>query len=423
MDSDSCWSDDDKNYVLGQVKDNLWRYLYSEASPSFKIDNLTEITGLSSEELIKLKNVHFLLSDQVGNFIDILPNFLRNLAHSTRKETIVTHGDIRGRIDWSLTYKERYGNGFNDKSLFVCRPSSKMYNLPENQLLKFMIFKIIKLCESITALNDISDEIIEKRARKYWLDIIYNRYQIAKKIYKSVYIDNIAYKTNIKPRMLNKAVKHRNRNYKVLAECYSLFNNIFNGDDQDIFRNLIENQILEPLNNDKLYEIYVLFELLSALDDSKLYLGLIKPDKRYVARYELDESSLFIYYQNTPEEFKNCSKYKELFKFYDLGVSSRRPDIIIEIKNGDYDTTFQLIEVKRSKDKGYITESVYKVLGYLNDFEECLKSNENNQTILVVWDGIKVENWNKAKEESIVILNHENIIKIGELISIENREI
>ena len=60
---------------------------------------------------------------------------------------------VKGRIDWGLTIKERYSRGFNDPTLFICKPASKMYDLPENQLLKFILNKIQNFSGNIDFIN------------------------------------------------------------------------------------------------------------------------------------------------------------------------------------------------------------------------------------------------------------------------------
>jgi hypothetical protein len=57
------------------------------------------------------------------------------------------------------------------------------------------------------------------------------------------------------------------------------------------------------------------------------------------------------------------SVYKEIFSEYDLTASIRRPDITALLSGTENNQTI-IIEVKRTSDKGYITDSVYKTLGY-----------------------------------------------------------
>ena len=65
---------------------------------------------------------------------------------------------------------------------------------------------------------------------------------------------------------------------------------------------LIEKQILKPLNNDKLFEIYVVIKLLKLLDNAKgeLELGLFKPGQNYTARYIDNDLEICVLYQKMP---------------------------------------------------------------------------------------------------------------------------
>lgn len=105
------------------------------------IENFFEI----KDDLRTLKAAHFILSPQVHSFIKYLPNLLRNLSHSTFRKDEEMKGRIRGKINWNNTIKTRLSSGYNDKTLFVCSPPNKNYNLEENQLIKFLLKEIILL--------------------------------------------------------------------------------------------------------------------------------------------------------------------------------------------------------------------------------------------------------------------------------------
>ena len=406
-DKKGCWTTSDRDLVLNYVKPNLYRYLFKEALPNLEY-HLKSLTGLSEEELHLLKIIHFLLSPTVKDLLEELPNILRNLSHSTQKEVIECRGIIRGKIDWNLTYKERFSQGFNDPSLFICKPASKMYDLPENQLLKFILWKIRSLTESINL--EVPEELILKEEWDNWNEIISSRHFKSKNYSKNIYFQNISMPRFIKPKTLQKAKTHRNKSYQKVAACYELYEDLFLIKDESRIRELIEKQILEPLNNDKLFEIYVLFKLLNVLEHrpGQLNIGLLKSNLRYTAEYVEDDNYVRIFYQQMPEEFSINSKNKDIFENYSLNVSLRRPDILLEIKKNGL-KSYLIIEVKRSKSRDYIVDSVYKVLGYLYDFEKCFKNSENPQGILAVWDNITIKNRSKSLKQPVLILKRSNL--------------
>ena len=110
--------------VLEDIKEFLQLYLF-KGNVSLNDSVIEDLFELSHDDLITLKVVHFLLSDEIRNLIKILPQLVRNLAHSTQRETEIIQGNISGRINWGATIKERYSHGFNNKSLCVCNPPSK----------------------------------------------------------------------------------------------------------------------------------------------------------------------------------------------------------------------------------------------------------------------------------------------------------
>lgn len=335
--------------------------------------------------------------------INIIPSLMRNLSHSTQKEIYECRGIIRGRVDWNLTFKERYGRGYNDPSLFLCKPASKMYDLPENQLLKFLLWKIRKLSENIGILTDIPDEVLEEEQIKNWSKLIAKRYLKAKKALKSIYFQDIYIPRIIKPKHVQKTKNNRNKLYRSVANCYDLYKRLFIDKEKDSLKQLIEKQILEPLDNDKLFEIFILFKILEEFEnkDGNLEFGLLKSKKGQIAQYIDEKKIINIFYQQTPPIFYYNSEYKEILECYDLKTSLRRPDIVLEIESED--SRFLIIEIKRTENKKYILESVYKVLGYISDFK--IQNQGNPNAILVVWDKISILK-QEALEKSVLIVPH-----------------
>lgn len=405
--SDGCWSKKDRVDVLGYIEPVLHRFLFREALPNLEVP-LKKLTGLTDEELNLLKTTHFLLSREVEELIEELPKLLKNLSHSTHKELVECRGIIRGRIDWNMTFKERFSQGFNDPSLFICQPSTKMYDLPENQLLNFILWKIRSLSENIDL--EITDDLLDSETWNNWQDKIISHYLKIKKISKNIYFQQISMHRSIKPKTIQKAYSHRNKSYDKVAECYELYEKLFITNDHEVLCSLIETQTFEPLNNDKLFELYVLMKLLDFLDksDGKLRLGLLKPGMDYMAEYTSNKVNICIYYQQIPSNLKKTSKYKSIFRFYDLMVRVRAPDIILKIKIND-NQYYQIIEVKKTGNRNYIVDSVYKVLGYIHDFEDYLENTLNPKGVLVVWDGVNITDFNKALQEQILILNDKNM--------------
>jgi hypothetical protein len=63
---------------------------------------------------------------------------LRQLNRATEAQRREYQGHVRGRIDWSATYKARL-RADNDPTLLVCREVRRQYATLENQLLKHVL--------------------------------------------------------------------------------------------------------------------------------------------------------------------------------------------------------------------------------------------------------------------------------------------
>lgn len=412
--------------MIQDLKEYLSLYLFkgNVSNVSYGIETLFQ---LNADELKAQKAAHFLLSDELNEFVKILPFLMRNLAHSSQKEMIEYKGIIRGKVDWSQTYKRRYANGFDDKSLFVCLPASKSYDLEENQLLKFMLKRIVVLFEKTLSFIKNPDFEIEyeeidadeeENIVNNWHDIVSNRYYLVKKALRNVYFNSISDVKSIKPKVLRKAKNHRNIYYQRLAALYELYEELFVYDDLDALKELVEEQLLKPASDDTLFELFIFFSLVDYLPEDKK-LGLLVYGNDYSVKSTIGDVNIMIYYQGVPKQvFSKCTKYKKIFDNYDIGVNLRRPDVLIELEK-DGKKYYRIVEVKRTSNPNYIRDSVYKVLGYLNDFDG-IPFTKNIPGVITCWEGVNMDNKYGAFDQEILILNKQDFLdNLNVLLSLE----
>lgn len=171
---------------------------------------------------------------------------------------------------------------------------------------------------------------------------------------------------------------------------------------------LINQRIIISRDSNKLFELYVLFELIKKLPGEPKYRLLHekrKDKKKHLFELWDGENCIYIYYQKTPKDLNDISMYKKLCKGYSIGSNVRSPDIILEYGNTG---RYRLVEVKNTDDKDYIKDSIYKVMGYLKDFEGNGEENfltDNCPVILVIFDGIYQQEQINFENEDIVICN------------------
>ncbi|MDO5851180.1 MAG: hypothetical protein Q4Q23_01680 [Methanobacteriaceae archaeon] len=398
------WNEQIRQDILEEIKEYLYLYLFKETKITNVYSSIKKLFNLNDTDILTLKKIHFLLSLQVKDFIEILPQLIRNLTHSTNKEKIKSIGRIQGQINWNKTYKKRFEQGYNDKSLYICNLRQKQYDLPENQLLKYLLKNILEILNTL--------HIKEKVDIDYWQDTIKNEYIIIKHINKNIHLQNITDISHIPPKILEKTIKNRNNLYQTVAKCYKLYESLFIKNNKQELITLIEKQILKPLNNNQLYEIYIFFNLINNFNNEHLKIGLLHPKNDYTAKIRKNNKTINIYYQHTPNEFKTKSKYNKLNYYYDLQITTKQPDIIIEYEENNK-KTYRIIEIKRTKDPNYIRQSIYKVYGYLKDYEE-IQLKKQYPAILIIWDGIKIEK--EIKNQELIILTRKEFLKYKEKI-------
>jgi hypothetical protein len=64
------------------------------------------------------------------------------------------------------------------------------------------------------------------------------------------------------------------------------------------------------------------------------------------------------------------------------------------------------VEVKRTRDPQYIADSIYKVLGYLADFEGVFAGQEGPRALLLLWDGPGALPSGQQAPDTLVLATH-----------------
>lgn len=401
--NEDIWDIDTRNQIINDIEEYLYLYMFKDASINKK-DVVMTLLNLDESDLNRLKIVYFLLSKQLTDLIIILPQLLRNLTHTTSRKEEITKSVITGHINWSQTVKIRTDTYVKDRSVFVCEKTEKEYDLPENQLLKFLLIKIRKMIQSLDFIN--LENNLNKTSTDNWQNSIEKIYQTIKKTLNNIHIQEVNIIRNVNNKMLRKTLQNHNNLYEYVYKLYELYEKIFIFEDSKEFKKLLQKQILEPLNNDKLYEIYILFNLLNSLDKDKINLGLYFTNNDYTIHYD-SNPKINIYYQHLPKPFKDNNYNK--YKIYDLELKNRIPDIIIEYIDKK-ETKYRLVEIKRSDDKNYIRNSIYKMFAYLKDYEQA---SFNYPNILLVWDVDIKENYTyeNTLSNEIAILGFKKFIE------------
>ena len=160
---------------------------------------------------------------------------------------------------------------------------------------------------------------------------------------------------------------------------------------------------LEPVSDDDLFELYCLVLVLDIISDElglgqPLESGLLLRGRSHVAAFESSAGRIEVFFDQSPAMVMNIiSRYSVVRKAHrGLTGTERRPDILVTFKPFDGSpVTNLLIEIKKSADGQYISDSVYKAFGYLHDFASLWKTTTlNPKLILMIPSGV----WPKQDE-------------------------
>lgn len=380
--------------ILSKINNNLLAlnlYRHSDL-----LDGISSVLGfendLSIDSLKDLSIVHFLIKCSKIEIHEKLKFILANIDRNTNINQVETRGFVQGSVDWNATYKRRMVSGYNDASLFICNPSLKIYDIPPNHLIRFII-------EFIHTAIPMALKASPGKS-KGWTIELEQLFNEIKQLRLHPRLREISIPDHLQFKTIQLTKKHRNPVYREIATLGELYYNLFHLHDKEALYSVINEQLIIPKANDKVFEFLILFEVINTFEYFRNRFGgerkitLIRAEEKTVFSYIFNKNStskihVDIYYQHVPTEFKG-SQYVKILKTYSVEHSkTRQPDIIIVAKHSDK-TNFRnqvsgsIIEVKYSKSRIYLGEGIHDVLSYLYDFSHIL--NQNPKSMLAIWE-------------------------------------
>ena len=382
----------DRQTLIAEVAEDLFAYVMRgdiaerEVLPELKPAGLDE----RFESFDALVDLHFLLRPAVVDFVEELPHRLRSIKTQTRNVKNVTRGEISGRIDWSSTVKMRHSRAPNDQSLFVCSNRYESYDIDENVVLKRLLSLIY------TTLDDCEQYIRSepKWMTSKWQENLELVDRMRDLFDRNVHVTRIRNPATYEPteRMLVTAENARNEIYREAAELLREHRHSRQGDERAL-RELLETTLITPENEEVLFELYVLFRYVAAIEnhqEGQTTVSTIETDRQEVARIESDEGVDVVLYHDNSARDRNLSFVPEPIEktdaqltraerirresrrvveryFEDVGfdLRSNRPDVIVlEVRHEDQ-YRYLISEVKYSDRPETVRRGVLETLEYL----------------------------------------------------------
>ncbi|ARN82464.1 hypothetical protein [Methylocystis bryophila] len=301
------------------------------------------------------------------------------------QEQIVGPG-LRGNPRWDRTLLQRLAGTLSPVH-YVSRTSHRSFELPENQLLSWLVDDLRRTVA-----------IIEQRVGTAGLHADLQALRDdCEQARQHHWFGDISVPLRLTPEMIAAARRHRRPEYRRAAALARRRLEMETNDHHARWYtvlSLLAVNWLEPVNDDDLFELYVLVLVLDLLSDElgfgePVEYGLVTSRRGAVALFQNDHEKVRVFFDQTPAAVLGIpTEYgKVLAQHRGLSGGERRPDILV-VADRDDETRLILIEMKKTVDGRYISDSVYKVFAYLYDFKDGAGAGRTVKALLVVPGGV-----------------------------------
>jgi hypothetical protein len=347
---------------------------------------------LDIHDVEKLLRIHFILRSDVIEFVELLPERIRSIKTSTRKENEIQTERIRGRIEWQQTIKERCSCG-NDAATYCVERIERNYCIPENLVLHELLRKIYGIVT-----HDVQKAISGKYS---WFgkwsegklhEVVTSTYQ------KNIYLRRIAQKESlpVTDRMIVNAFKSRNPLYRDAARLLHEYNRLMDYDiGPEEAKLLLQNTFIQPEKIEVLFELYWVIKVILSYTENRagVQFHIIDGDNNVVAEWE-DTKYTYRMYHDSVGSFLFHERWSDIqlpeedgyLRRLDVIISrlnkiasdwigrsegdtiwGGRPDIILEqyFKEDNKLSRLVIGEVKYTESLQYATQGLRELLNYM----------------------------------------------------------
>lgn len=347
-----------RDTLLAEVKAFLPAYLSSETKErADRVAATSELLGLPEGALKRALAVHIMLSDETRAFVADLPRGIRRPVMASVRPRVAGRTVTSG-IDWAATVRHQ-ATANPAGGEWVTRPASRVFNLPENQALAWVLTTLLERAkiavpDAKAALADWANEIRSSEAtvragkRTAWLEAVPAEWP-GDGVYQRLAADRVGF--------------YRRRVSESARQLRSLLNNPI----AEVQVEALCSRYFEPTQDWKLFEIAVLMRLCRALDGvAERVSRKATFEARQFAHYRLAGGrEVRIWYQAWPHT-KEPSELSAAASYYGVAATNR-PDITVEIADSGATVRTIVLELKASSSSEYLGSGLSQLLGYLRD--------------------------------------------------------
>ena len=323
----------------------------------------------------------------VGGYHDfstrLLPPLLDSLANERTGENAVVGPAMQGAVRWDRTLIGRR-SGRLLPTQFVSRLPVRNFALPENLLVRWLVESLVQTVS-----------LVERRVGSRALPSQFAAMRDGcNEALQHEWFRQVPPPRVLEPSMRLAAERNRLPGYRAAAalavrrERYQARNRSSRWKHS---LELLAANWLEPISPDDLLELYALVLVLDIVEnDLKLeaptQYGLAMTGRDYVARFEAEGTAIRVFFDQSPHATMGYPSYQLAILAAHESVRgvSRRPDVVVVRDSAD-GRRVCFVEVKKTADSSYISDSVYKALGYISDYRAIWSDAPSNPKVLLLF--------------------------------------
>ncbi len=408
------WLNQSKKYLFARL-DSVW--IAGFPGPGDLSEFIAMLSAASGQDLAWIAYLHHLTRAN-GAFDYVtreLPDSMRQLSRASQPLVNCDSRCPRGKVMWSRTMREQAVRA--DPGHFVVASMNRTHDLPENRLLKSYLRQMahprLPLRQEASESPRTGNRVAATLAG-------------ASDVLRSSYLTELPLPPSVTPVMLARAARSKKRLYWRLCELWQEFEAAVEMGDLAGVKNLLEQGWLAPggsEDTDSLFELYVLLCAIEAMEKVCIPPGT-KGNIQYCVVRPGGSASIAVFhgpewigevcFDRAPDDgFSGVSPgslYRSILSEYSgVKSSSRRPDLVIRLRrSGTSDQGLCLLaEAKNTPaDSEYMSDSVYKVLGYLKDYEALWPhSTQRPKAVLAIPNGIRPRYESKWLEQDVALVS------------------
>jgi hypothetical protein len=362
------------------VRAEIWRYVSAATRREDLLLQAAALLAMSVAEVRSLAQVQFVLSDEVGQLLDAMPELSRRLTTTTEADHEQSADRVRGAPVWGPTIGARAASG--NAMVHVTAPARRAYQTPENELLVFLLEAIVRVADRTgwaasktegagRLVRDRHDEAVR------WLST------------RALQEINCA---SITPRSIARVRAGRSaRRFATVLRAYERYHALVDTIDVAAVREAVEHHGLVTRLDDTLRELVVLFGIERALDAVGWEVGdprLVVGGGSILTAARGDEHIEVFFQRSLSKLAGGTSVYASVQKAHGFARGSRlRPDLLLLHTVGG-ERRWVLLEVKGGQDGGveaYARAALQNLLAYRADASDLLEGSTSPYGLAVAW--------------------------------------